>query len=496
MSGDKDAEAYSKQVADAAASLDTQDFDDLPSEEIDAFDEAADKARKKTRTNPSAVDGPPDSNAKQKLLPVSDFIAFSPRHTYIHRSTGDVWTATSVNARVAAIPFGASAKPLSASKWLDGNDAVEQKVWAPGDPQVIENRLVAVSGFFAKQGARVFNLYKPPEIIAPINRGVGLWRDHLYALWPSEAKHIEQWFAHRVQRPGEKINHALVLGGKPGIGKDAIIEPLKRAVGPWNFAEISPQAALGNFNEFARSVVLRISEGKDLGDIDRFAFYEATKTLIAAPPDTLRVNPKFVPPYYAVNVTGVIITTNHKVGGLFLPADDRRHFVAWSFRERTDFDDAYWTEYWRWLGDGGREAVAEYLRQLDLTGFNPKAPPPQTQAFWEMVNATRSEEESEMSDVIESLGTPKALMISDLVRKARTTSRHVLVQFLQDRKNARTVAIRLEECGYRRLANPKDKRGRWRVSGQRASVYVRDQLTDREGFAAVQALKGFEDDAT
>ena len=69
-------------------------------------------------------------------------------------------------------------------------------------------------------------------------------------------------------------------------------------------ASISPQAVLGNFNEFARSVVLRISERKDLGDIDRFAFYEATKTLTAAPPDTLRVNPKYVSPYYVLNVTG------------------------------------------------------------------------------------------------------------------------------------------------------------------------------------------------
>jgi hypothetical protein len=138
-----------------------------------------------------------------------------------------------------------------------------------------------------------------------------------------------------------------------------------------------------------------------------------------------------VRPYYVLNVTGVIITTNHKVGGLFLPADDRRHFVAWSTKERTDFDDAYWTKYWGSLNAGGAEAVAEYLRQLDLTEFNPKAPPPQTQAFWEMVNAMRSEEESEMADVIESLGTPKALMISDLIGRARSLRRHALVEFLQ-----------------------------------------------------------------
>jgi hypothetical protein len=44
-----------------------------------------------------------------------------------------------------------------------------------------------------------------------------------------------------VQRPQEKINHALVLGGAQGIGKDTLLEPVKRAVGPWNFEGVSPQ---------------------------------------------------------------------------------------------------------------------------------------------------------------------------------------------------------------------------------------------------------------
>jgi len=120
---------------------------------------------------------------------------------------------------------------------------------------------------FDRKGARVFNLYRPPEVIASNSRDIKFWRDHLHALWPDEADHIERWLAHRVQRPGEKINHALVLGGAPGVGKDAVVEPLKRAVGAWNFTDVSPQAVLGNFNEFARAVVLRISEGKDLGDM-------------------------------------------------------------------------------------------------------------------------------------------------------------------------------------------------------------------------------------
>ena len=159
-----------------------------------------------------------------------------------------------------------------------------------------------------------------------------------------------------------------------------------------------------------------------------------------------------------LNVIGVIITTNHKVGGLFLPPDDRRHYVAWSTVEPSAFRRGHWAKYWARLNAGGAEAVADHLRALDLSRFNPKAPPPHTQAFWEMANAMRSEEESEMDDIIESLGRPKALVIGDLIGRASTLNRYAFVEFLKDGKNARQTALFLEDCGYRRLSNPHDKK--------------------------------------
>ena len=133
-----------------------------------------------------------------------------------------------------------------------------------------------------------------------------------------------------MQRPHEKINHGLVLGGLQGIGKDTLLEPVKHAVGPWNFAEVSPQQMLGRFNGFVKSVVLRISEAKDMGEFDRFKFYAHMKAYIAAPPDVLRVDEKNLREHSVFNVCGVVMTTNHKTDGIYLPADDRRHFVAWS----------------------------------------------------------------------------------------------------------------------------------------------------------------------
>jgi Family of unknown function (DUF5906) len=161
-----------------------------------------------------------------------------------------------------------------------------------------------------------------------------------------------------------KVNHALVLGGVPGIGKDTILEPVKHAVGPWNFVEVKPQQAMGRFNGFLKSVILRISEAHDLGDVNRFQFYEHVKDCIASPPDVLRIDEKNLREYSIMNVTGVVITTNHKTDGLFLPPDDRRHFVAWSELAKSHFTPDEWSSLWAWYEQGGYQDIAAYLGSL------------------------------------------------------------------------------------------------------------------------------------
>jgi hypothetical protein len=206
-------------------------------------------------------------------------------------------------------------------------------------------------------------------------------------------------------------NHAIVLGGSQGIGKDTLLEPVKQAIGPWNFVEASPQQMLGRFNGFLKSVILRVSEARDLGDVDRFKFYDHLKAYTAAPPDVLRVDEKHLREHSVLNVCGVIITTNHKTDGIYLPADDRRHFVAWSDLAKEDFTPAYWDDLWGWYAAGGNCHVAAYLAGLDLSAFNAKAPPPKTAAFWEIVDANRALEDAEIADTIDLLGNPPATTI-------------------------------------------------------------------------------------
>jgi len=87
----------------------------------------------------------------------------------------------------------------------------------------------------------------------------GPWIDHIAKVYGDYAEHIQRYLAHRVQKPQEKINHALVLGGSQGIGKDTLLEPVKTAIGHWNFADVSPRHVLGC--RFA-TATLRMGFGK------------------------------------------------------------------------------------------------------------------------------------------------------------------------------------------------------------------------------------------
>jgi hypothetical protein len=347
--------------------------------------------------------------APQAEVKLEDFIAYMPTHNYLFKPTGEFWPASSVNARVKW-----PGKDYPPSFFIDQHAPVEQATWCPGEPELIAGRLVRDAGWIERPGCTTYNLYRPPSLI-PKAGDATPWINHVHRVYPDDAEHIIQWLAQRVQSPQVKINHALVLGGAQGVGKDTILQPIARAVGPWNFVEVSPQQLLGRFNGFVKSVILRISEARDLGEVDRFAFYDHMKVYCAAPPDVLRCDEKYIREHSIFNVCGPILTTNYKVGGIFLPADDRRHYVAWSECEPRDFTRQYWTDLWRWFDAGGDAAVAHCLATLDLSGFDPKAPPPKTAAFWAIVDAASVPEDAEMADAIERLGSPDALTLQQVI---------------------------------------------------------------------------------
>jgi hypothetical protein len=421
-------------------------------------------------------------------LTVDDFFAYAPKQNYIFAAAGEFWPASAVDLRCPRIYMGKNAKGekiyWDASFWLDKKKVVEQLTWAPGEPQVIAHRLVVQGGWMRRRGCHVFNLYLPPRRQPGDPRMAYRWLKHLLRLYgKDQSRHIIGFLAHRIQRPQEKINHGIVLGGSQGIGKDTLLETIKYGIGPWNFKDISPTILLGRFNGFVKSVILRISEARDLGEISRYDFYEHTKVYLASPPDTLLCDEKNIREHPIFNVCGVIITSNYKTGGIYLPADDRRHYVAWSDRKKEEFTKAYWETMWTWYEAGGIWHVVAYLAAYDLRKFSAKAPPPKTEAWWAIVTSSMAPEDAELADVLDKLGNPKVVTLKEIIGKAAPD----LYEYLMDRKNRRLIPHRMESCGYVTVRNSASKQGLWQIKGVRQVIYAQSGLTPYEQMAEIKS---------
>lgn len=430
-------------------------------------------------------------SAPPKNLRHEQLYAYLPEHKYIHRPTRDLWPAASVDGHIRG-----KRDKLRASAWLDKNRAVTQMTWWPGRDEVIEDHVIAASGWIRHPGQRVYNLYRPPLVVPGDASDVAPWLDHLRRIYSDDADHIVRWLAQRVQFPHIKLNHALVLLGDQGIGKDTILEPVKRAVGPWNWSEIAPSDVFDQFNPWVRSVVLRINESRDMGEsgaVNRFVMYERTKGLCVAPPDALNCNDKHIRKFPVVNVLGVVITSNHKADCLYLPADDRRHYVASSTATKEQFTTDYWNALWGWYEREGFANVAEYLRTYDVSKFDPKAAPPKTEAFWRIVTANADPGDSALTDLLEEMGDPavvtiEAIKAADLSRGDPVAGPRVECLSAPQAQLARRAVHIMERAGYVPVRNPHAKDGRWHVEGKNVVVYAKSNLSYADQICAVRRL--------
>ena len=61
---------------------------------------------------------------------------------------------------------------------------------------------------------------------------------------------------------------------------------------------------------------MRLNEARDVSDqgnvVDRYRLNDHVKDMLATPPNTLRINEKYISEYYILNRVGVVITTNYR----------------------------------------------------------------------------------------------------------------------------------------------------------------------------------------
>ena len=230
---------------------------------------------------------------------------------------------------------------------------------------------------------------------------VSPWLAHVERMVPEpfEREHLLNALAHKVQFPAHKINHAILMGGNHGSGKDTLFAPFFWAIGgeaKANCSLVKNEDLNSQWGYALECEVMEIAELRQAEAKDRRALENTLKPIIAAPPELLMVNRKGMHPYMALNRVFVIAFSNERVA-ISLPSEDRRWFVLWCAASK--LPEAQAVSLWNWYQHrGGFEAVAHYLHTRDVSDWNPSAPPPMTEAKLIMVEHGMSTAESFLVD--------------------------------------------------------------------------------------------------
>jgi hypothetical protein len=242
--------------------------------------------------------------------------------------------------------------------------------------------------------ALVLNTWAPPGDLAlpppgsVSDQDVWLWLDHVGMVCPGGtggeiAETMLDFMAFVVQNPGVKVNWAPLLWGEQGTGKDTLFAPLVRAVGEKNTQIVTPDRMKTGFNDWVEGQLLVVEEVAAFGRVE---FYNSLKPIVAAPPDRLVVNRKFMQPYSIPNVATCVFMTNHETA-LPLEDGDRRFWVVASAAPVQD--GAYFEMLWTWFEGGGLVKCIRWLTDRAVGGaggngvskFSPKTCPPDTLGF-------------------------------------------------------------------------------------------------------------------
>ena len=341
---------------------------------------------------------------------------------------------------------------------------------------------------FVLEGAATFNTYRPPTIEHGDARLAAPFVRHVQRVFskPGDADQFLDYMAHRVQRPAEKPRFALLIAGDQGVGKDTAIEFCAPAFGHWNMANIEPGDMDTNFNEYAASVLVRVSEAANLHDMNKWAFNERMKVLIAGTPDHVTINPKYGQKYSVRLHCGVVLTTNHMLSGIYIPQDDRRYDVieAATKAEMGIAEDAvareYFSELWDWFLEGGDAHIAAFLAERDISRFSASNGQRKTNAH-KLVVSVNTASDHWLLDVLDELGEPAAVRSDAIAAGA-------LKRDMSIKEVAARMQASMSRAGYRVHRNPQRGDGRWKYEGKLASVFVKQSLSLEEAESARQGL--------
>ena len=271
---------------------------------------------------------------------------------------------------------------------LKSHRTVDSLSWLPSKEQI-----------FTFQGSRCANQYKAPEII--IKKGkVNKWLKHLKYI-VSERIAVESvldWMAFTIQKPEIKINHGLMIGGAPRIGKDLLISPIRYCVGTHNVKEPRAEHLESGFNWYEENSKLIIVQ--EIHGYHKVGQEDSLKTMLASPPDSVTINVKNRRQYQQPNVSSVIFFTNHRLPLRISTGNSARYLCCWCKEEKKS--PKYYRKLASFINGDGKHYIADMLISRDLSSYDPCAPAIETDWCREIVRSSITESEEAISEFLEN----------------------------------------------------------------------------------------------
>lgn len=306
----------------------------------------------------------------------------------------------------------------------------------------------------SNDGLSVLNTWREGGVAAAPG-DASLWLDHLFYLVPNEDErfHLIQYLAHLLQEPGVKINSAVLIQSAPGVGKNLLAEALGRMMHP-NDIRVRPGSILSNrFKADMGNTRLLVLDEMQLSDL-RDAENEFKPWVTE---ERVPVERKGVDFFDVRTPRGSFIFSNHDKP-ISIPDGDRRIFVLKVEAERRD-PSYYIRLAVEGMSDAAIGAFKDYLLNVNLTGFMPKAAPPMTQAKRDLIQMSRPVLEQQIEWLIENGQWPfdrPVYMVDRVIQALRVTYRNSVT--------AQSVTAILKRMGHQkvgpRLTLNKFERGR------------------------------------
>jgi hypothetical protein len=236
---------------------------------------------------------------------------------------------------------------------------------------------------------------------------VALVRKHIRMLFNEReelAGQFEQWLAHNVQRPGVKIRYAWLIKGCEGDGKTTIANLLSAVMGGRHVKIISLATATSNFNDYAHNACVGVFEEIRAVGHNRHDTHTTIKPLITN--DRIEIHAKGLSGFDVINTMNYLLCTNH-VDALPLNEQERRFGVVFSpFNSLPELEARVgnYSVYFERLHNAINNhapALRTWLESVDLSTFNPNARAPATMEKGQMGQASKSDLEIALEEILE-----------------------------------------------------------------------------------------------